>query len=129
MEHRDESAVELLAFAVILRAIRSNARLIDSKSRAQFGEERRFELRAAVRVQLFWHSVARDSFCVDSAGTRRGAQFSNGNCLCLAGEAVYNNQDGLKGRPERKGALAAYNVDVERAEGLVNWQVTKWRAR
>ena len=26
-------------------------------------------------------------------------------------------------------ALAAYNVDVERAEGLIGWQMTKRRAR
>ena len=80
-------------------------------------------------MQLLWHSLARDLFCVDGAGTRRGALVSDRNCLCPAGEAVYHSQDGLGRRPERKGALAAYNVDVERAEGLVGWQVSKRRAR
>ena len=107
----------------------SRARLIDSKSRAQYGKERRFELRATIRVQLLWHSVARDPFCIYSAGTRRGALVSDGNGLCPAGEAVNHGQNGLWRWPKRARALAAYNVDVERAEGLIGWQMTKRRAR
>ena len=118
-----------LALAVGLRAIRSGARRIDLKRRAQFGKECRYELRAAIGVQLLWHPVACDPFCVDGSGTRRGALVSDGNGLCPAGEAVYHSQYGLVRQPERKRALAAYNVDIERAEGLIGWQVTKQRAR
>ena len=78
-EHREECAVESLTLAVGLRAIRSRARFIDSKSRAQLGEKLRFELRSTIRVQLLRHSVARDPFCIDSAGTRRGALVSDGD--------------------------------------------------
>ena len=128
-EHRDECAVESLALAIGLRARRGGARLIDSKSRAQFSEKRRFKLRAAIRVQLLRHSVARDPFCIDSAGTRRGALVSDGDGFCPAVKAVYQRQDRLRRRPEREGALAAYNVDVEPAEELVGWQMSKRRAR
>ena len=127
-EHRVECAVESLALAIGLRAIRSSARLIDSKSRAQFGEESRFELRAAIKVHLLWHSVARDLFWADGAGTRRGAFGSNGDRLCPTGEAVDHYQNGLGRWTERERDLAAYNVDVERAVGLFGWQVTKHSA-
>ena len=116
-EHRDECAVESLALAYRLRAISSSARLIDFKNRAQFGEESRFKLRVAVRVQLLLHSVARDQFCVESAATRRGALVSDGNYLCSASEADYHNQNGLMRRPERQRALVVYIVDVDRADG------------
>ena len=98
------------------------------QSRAQFGEERRFELRATIRLQLLWHSVARDPFCVDGAGTRRGALVSDGNGLCPAREAVDYYQNSLGKWLQRERALAAYNFDEERAEGLIGWQMTKRRA-
>ena len=99
------------------------------QNRAQLGEERRLELRSTIRVQLLRHSVAGDPFCIDSAGTRRGALLSDGDCFCPAAKAVYHRQDKLRRRPEREGALAAYNVDVERAEWLVGWQMLKRHAR
>ena len=111
-DHRNECAVKSLTLAVGLRAIRSSARLIDSNRREQFCEERRFELCAAIRVKVRWHSVARHLFCVDGAGARRGARVSDKDGLCLAGEAVDHGQNGLKKLPERERALAAYNVDV-----------------
>ena len=80
-------------------------------------------------MHLFWHSVARDPFCVHDAGTCRGALVSDGNGLFPAGETVYHSQDGLGRRPKRTGALAAYNVDVKRAEGLIGLKVNKRRAQ
>ena len=62
--------------------MRSRERLIDSKSRAQLGEERKFELRSMIRVQLLRDSVTCDLVCIDSAGTCRGALISDGDGFC-----------------------------------------------
>ena len=128
-EHRDECAVESLALAVGLRAIRSTARLIDSKCCAQLNEERRFELRSTIRGQLLRHSVAGNPFCIGSTGTRRVPLVSNVDGFCLAVKAVYHRQDRLIRRRERMGVLAGYSVVVELAEELIRWQMCKRRVR
>ena len=66
-QQRDERAIEPLAFTVGLRPVGGRARLVDSKRRTQLGEERRLELRFAVRVQLYWHAIARNPVCVYGA--------------------------------------------------------------
>ena len=86
--HRDDRAVEALALAIRLRAIRRRTSRVNAECDEELLEKSRLKLRATIRVDLFRDAVTRSPLIVHGVRDGDGALIFDWDGLGPACEAI-----------------------------------------